>query len=52
MRIGVEMVDARGIEGCGAALYAMDFIALVQEQFREVRAILARDPSYQSNVFQ
>ena len=31
--IGIKVVDARGIECAGAANDAVDFVALVQQQF-------------------
>jgi hypothetical protein len=37
------MINAVGIEGGGAALDAVDGIALIKEQFSEIGAILAGD---------
>ena len=45
VRIGVEMVEASGIESAGAANQAMDFISQTKEQFREVGTVLAGDAS-------
>jgi hypothetical protein len=36
MQVAVEMVDAPGVEHRGASLDAVDFIALVQQQFGEI----------------
>ncbi len=41
VRVLVEMVDARGVEGRGAALDAVHHIALVQEELGEIRTVLA-----------
>ena len=43
VRIGVEVVDARGVEGAGAADDAVDFVALLEQQIGEVGAVLAGD---------
>src|SRR5687767_9055571 len=44
MRILVEMVDPRRVEGRGAPNDAMDFIPFLQEQIREVAAVLSSNP--------
>lgn len=43
--IGIEMVDSRGVERTRSPDDTVHFIALGEEQFSEVGAILARDPS-------
>ena len=43
VRILVEMVDAVGVERGGAALDAVDLIALGEQELRQVGAILASD---------
>src|SRR5437868_14178972 len=42
--IGVEMIDARRVEGAGAADDAVNLIALAEQQVREVTPVLPRDP--------
>ena len=39
----VEVVDAVGVEERGAPLDTVDFLALLQQEFREIGAILAGD---------
>ena len=39
--IGVEMIDARGIECAGAANDPVHFVALLQQQVGEITAILS-----------
>jgi hypothetical protein len=41
--IHIDVVDAVGIEGAGAAENAVDFIVFLQQQLGQVRAILAGD---------
>ena len=41
MRILVEMIDAVRVEQRGAAFHAVHFVALVQQEFREIGAVLA-----------
>ena len=43
VRVLVDVVDAIGVEGAGAADDPVDLVALGQEQFREVRAVLPGD---------
>ena len=43
MGVRVEVLDAPGAEGAGAAHQAVDLVALGEEQLREVRAVLAGD---------
>ena len=43
VRIGVKVIDPRGVEGARAADDAVDFVAFFQEQIREVGAVLAGD---------
>ena len=52
VRILVQMIDAIGIEGRGAALDAMHRVALRQQQFGKVGAILAGDARDQSRLRQ
>src|SRR3546814_19087111 len=49
--IVVEVVDAFGVEGGGASLDTVDDIALPQQHFRQIGAVLTRDSGDQSNVF-
>lgn len=39
----VDVVDARGVEERGVTLDAVDFVAFVEQQFGEVRAVLPAD---------
>ena len=48
MGVLVEVIDAIGVEAAGAALDAMDAIALLQQEFGEVGAVLAGDACDQS----
>ena len=41
----IEVIDAGGVEGGGAAFDAVYGVALLQEEFREIGAVLAGDPS-------
>ena len=50
MRVDVKMVDAGRIEGRRAPLDAMHYVALTEEQFRQVRAVLARHTGNQSDL--
>src|SRR5439155_9909903 len=50
MRISVEMVDPPPVEGAGAAHEAVDLVALVEEQFGEVGAVLPGDPGDQRTL--
>ena len=43
VQIAVDVVNPAGIEATGTALQAVYFIALLQKEFRKVRAILARN---------
>ena len=47
VRILVEMIDALGVEEAAAPLDAMDLVVFLQEQFGQVRPVLARYSSYQ-----
>jgi hypothetical protein len=41
VQVAVEVVDPSGVEGRGAPLDAVDFIALAQQQFGEIGAVLS-----------
>jgi hypothetical protein len=41
--VGDQVIHTLGIEAAGAALDAMDFVPLAEEQLSQVRAVLARD---------
>ena len=41
----IEVIDAGGVEGGGAAFDAVHGVALLQKEFREIGAVLAGDPS-------
>ena len=41
MRIAVEMIDSGGVKGTGATDDTMDFIAFSQEEFSQIRSVLA-----------
>ena len=43
MGILVKVIDAVGVEAAGAALDAMYRVALLQQQLRQVAAVLAGD---------
>lgn len=45
----IEVLNALGIEGGGAANDAMDFVALLDEEFGEEGAVLPRYPSDECN---
>ena len=49
MGIGIEMIDARGVERRRAPFYAMDFIALIQQEFGEIGAVLPGHAGNQGN---
>ncbi len=48
VRILIKMIDAIGIEQGGATLDAVDDIPLMQQEFREIRAVLAGDAGNES----
>jgi hypothetical protein len=50
VQVAVEVVDPSGVEGRGAPLGAMDFIALAQQQFGEIRAVLSGHAGDQCNL--
>ena len=41
MRVLIEMVDSLGIEKRNRAFNAVDFVALLQKEFSEIRSILS-----------
>jgi hypothetical protein len=41
--VHIEMIDPLGVEGGGAALDAVDLIALLQQEFSQVGTVLAGD---------
>jgi len=43
VRILVQVVDAVGVEQAAAALDAVDFVALLEQELGEVGAVLARN---------
>ncbi len=50
VRIGVKMIDARGVEGARAPDDAVDFVAFLEQQISEVAAILPGDPGDQCSL--
>src|SRR4051812_18840421 len=48
MRVLIKMVDALGVEGRGTALQAVHFVAFLQQQLRQIGAVLAGDAGNQS----
>ena len=48
--VGVEVVDAVGVEGAGAADDAVDFVAFGEQEFGEVAAVLAGDAGDQCSI--
>jgi hypothetical protein len=52
MRILIEMVDALGIKRGGAPLQAVNFVSLGEQKFRQIGAILPRNPRDQSALRQ
>ena len=48
VRVLIEMIDAIGVERRGAALDAVDAIALAEQEFGEISAILASGAGYKS----
>ena len=51
VRVLVEMIDALGVERRGAALDAVDHIALGQQELGEIGAVLAGDPVMSARGF-
>ena len=47
VRIAVEMVHPTGVEGGGAALDAVDDVALCEQELGEIGPVLARGPGYE-----
>src|SRR5688572_12341138 len=43
VRVGVKMVDARGVEGAGPPDDAVDFVPLLEKQIGQITAILPGD---------
>jgi hypothetical protein len=43
VNIRVDLVQALGVEAAGPAFDAVHFIALPQQEFGQVRSVLARD---------
>jgi hypothetical protein len=53
VRIMIEMLDAIGVERAAAADDAVNFVSLFEQEFRQIRAILAgnaRDQSFFSRA--
>ena len=50
VRIAVQVIDALRIEKGSAALYAVDDIALIEQELGEVRTVLPGDPGNQCNL--
>ena len=51
VRILVQVIDAIRVEGRGAALDAVDFVAFLQQEFRQIGAVLARDAGDEGYFF-
>ena len=51
MRVLVEMVDAVGVEEGGAALDAVDNVALLQQELGQIGAVLAGNAGNESNFW-
>ena len=47
MRILIKVIDTVGVKAAGPAFYAVDGVALSQEQLRQVAAVLAGDAGNQ-----
>jgi hypothetical protein len=47
MRIGIKVIDARGVEGAGAPNDAMNFVAFLEQQFGQITSVLAGDTGNQ-----
>src|SRR6266480_1710144 len=43
VRVGIKMIDPRCVERAGPPNDPVDFVALLQEQVREITSVLARD---------
>lgn len=43
VRILVKVIDTSGIKGAGSSDDAVDFVALFEEELREIRAVLSGD---------
>src|SRR5437588_2658648 len=52
VRVAVEMIDALSIEQRGPALDTVHLVAFRQQQLREIRTILSRDPGDQCRLAQ
>ena len=47
-RIDIKVADTRGVEAAGPAHDAVDLISLVEQEFRQIGAVLAGNPRNQS----
>jgi hypothetical protein len=50
VRIAVQMIDAIGVERRRAPLHAVDLVALLEQEFGEVSAVLPRDAGDQRRL--
>ena len=49
MWIDIDIVDTTGVEGRGATLDTVDYVALFKKQSREQRSVLTGNPSDKGN---
>src|SRR5205807_4022163 len=47
VRIDIEMIDARGVEGASPSNYSMHLVAFSQQEISQITSILAGDPGDQ-----
>jgi hypothetical protein len=50
VRVAVQVIDPVGVEQRRTAFHAVHLVALRQQQLREIRAVLARDPRDQRTL--
>ena len=50
MKILEDMVDSLGVEQTGTSNQSVDLIALLEQQFDQVRAVLTRDAGYERSL--
>src|SRR6266850_4804020 len=51
VRVLIEVVDTIRIEKRGPALYAVNDVALLEQKFGQIGAVLARDARYESDLW-
>ena len=51
MRVPVQMIDSFGVERRRTPFHSMDFVSLLEQELRKIRAVLARDTRNQRGFF-